>query len=73
MYIKIIALKKDLFLKPFFSRGGGGVLCTCPLISSFLHVCIYSEWSSPVAVFRTGFSFVEYCSGSFRAFLQSDY
>ena len=28
---------------------------------------------TPVAIFRTGFSFVEYCSGSFRSFLQSDY
>ena len=28
---------------------------------------------SPVAIFRTGFPFVEYCSGSFRPCLQSDY
>ena len=43
------------------------------VIPSFVHGCIYSEWFSPVAIFRTGFSFVEYCSGIFRAFLQSDY
>ena len=44
-----------------------------PVIPSFVHVCIYFEWFSLVAIFRTGFSFVEYFSGSFRAFLQSDY
>ena len=72
MYINNIAKKKDLFHKPFFffSRGE---LYTYPVIPSFVHVCIYFEWFSPVAIFRTGLSFVEYCSGSFRAFLQSDY
>ena len=49
------------------------VLCSYPVIPSFAHVCIYFERISPVAIFRTGFSFVEYCSGSFRPFLQSDY
>ena len=49
------------------------MLCTYPVIPYFVHVCIYFEWFSPVAIFRTGFSFMEYCSGSFRAFLQSDY
>ena len=49
------------------------LLFTYQVIPSFVHVCIYFEWFSPVAIFRTGFSFVEYCSGSFRAFLQSDY
>ena len=49
------------------------VLCTYPVIPSFVYVCIYFECFSPVAIFRTGFSFVEYCFGSFRAFLQSDY
>ena len=74
MYIKNISKKKDLFHKPFFffSRGGE-VLCTYPVIPSFVHVCIYFEWFSSVASFRTGFYFVEYCSGSFRVFLQSDY
>ena len=45
MYINNIAEKKDLFHKPFFffSRGGG-VLCTYPVIPSFVHVCIYFEW-----------------------------
>ena len=55
----------------FFSRGK--VLCTYPVIPSFVHVCICFEWFSPVAIFRTGVFFVEYCSGSFRAFLHSDY
>ena len=64
---------KDLFHKPFFFFSRGGVLCTYPVIPSFVHVCIYFEWFCPVAIFRTGFSFVEYCSESFRAFLQSDY
>ena len=44
------------------------VLCTYPVIPSFVHVCIYFECFYPVAIFRTGFSFVEYCSGSFRGF-----
>ena len=73
MYINNIAKKKDLFRKPFFLFKGGGMLCTYQVTPSFVHVCIYFEWFSPVAIFRTGFSFVEYCSGSFRAFLQSDY
>ena len=49
------------------------LLCTYPVIPSFVHVCIYFEWFSSVAIFRTRFSFLGYCSGSFRAFLQSDY
>ena len=73
MYINNIAKKKDLFHKPFFFFSRGEVLFTYPVIPSFVHVCIYFEWFSPVAIFRTGFSFVEYCSGSFCAFLQSDY
>ena len=73
MYINNIAKKKDLFHKPFFFFSRRKVLCTYPVITSFVHVCIYFEWFSPVAIFRTGFSSVEYCSGSFRAFLQSDY
>ena len=49
------------------------MLCKYPVIPSFVHVCIYFEWFSPVAIFKTGFSFVEYCSGNFRALLKSDY
>ena len=49
------------------------LLCTHTVIPSFVNVCIYFECFSPVAIFRTGFSFVEYCCGNFRAFLQSDY
>ena len=37
-----------------------------------LYMCIFIL-VSPVAIFRTGFSLVEYCSGSFRPFLQFDY
>ena len=44
MYINNIAKKKDLFHKPFFSFQGGEVLCTYPVIPSFVHVCIYFEW-----------------------------
>ena len=73
MYINNIGKKKDLFHKPFFFILRGEVLCIYPVIPSLVHVCIYFEWCSPVAIFRTGLSFVEYCSGSFRAFLQSDY
>ena len=73
MYINNIAKKKDLFHKPFFFFSTGGVLCTYPVTPSSVHVCIYFECFSPVAIFRTVFSFVEYCSGSFRRFLQSDY
>ena len=39
----------------------------------FLALYMYLFLVSPVAIFRTGFSLVEYCSGSFRPFLQSDY
>ena len=60
MYINNIAKKKDLFHKPFFFFSRWGVLCTYPVIASFVHLCIYFEWFSPVAIFRTGFSFVEY-------------
>ena len=47
-----------------------------PILDSFvmyIHVHVYLFLVSPVAIFRTGFSFVEYCSGSFRSFIQSDY
>ena len=42
-------------------------LCTYPVMPSFVHVFILNGF--PVAIFRTGFSLVEYCSGSFRPFL----
>ena len=41
MYINNIAKKKDLFHKPFFFFLRGEVLCTYPVIPSFVHVCIY--------------------------------
>ena len=44
MYINYIAKKKDLFNKPFFFLSMGEVLCTYPVIPSFVHVCIYFEW-----------------------------
>ena len=71
MYINNIAKKKDLFHKPFFFFSRGEVLCTYPVFLAC--TCVYLFLVSPVAIFRTGFPFVEYCSGSFRSFLQSDY
>ena len=54
--------------------------CINPSLSCYVHTqlflactCVYLFLVSPVAIFRTGFSFVEYCSGSFRSFLQSVY
>ena len=44
MYINNIAKKKDLFHKPFFFFSRGEVLCTYPVIPSFVYVCIYFEW-----------------------------
>ena len=41
MYINNIAKKKDLFHKLFFFFSRGEVLCTYPVIPSFVHVCIY--------------------------------
>ena len=41
MYINNIAKKKDLFHKAFFFFSRGEVLCTYPVILSFVHVCIY--------------------------------
>ena len=72
MYINNIAKKKDLFHKPsfFFSKG------KCYVHTQFylaLYMCVFILNGSPVAIFRTGFPFVEYCSGCFRSFLQSDY
>ena len=62
MYINNIAKKKDLFHKPFFFFSRGEVLCTYPVILSFVQSCVYLFLVSPVAIFRTGFSLVEYCS-----------
>ena len=72
MYINNITKKKDLFHKPFFSfsfQGGKCYVHTQLFLA--VYMCVFLV--SPVAIFRTGFSFVEYCSGSFRSFLQSDY
>ena len=66
-----IAKKKDLFHKPFFSFQGGK--CYVPTQLFLACTCVYLFLVSPVAIFRTGFPFVEYCSGSFRPCLQSDY
>ena len=44
MYINGIAKKKDLFHKSSFFFSRGEVLCTYPVIPSFVHVCIYFEW-----------------------------
>ena len=41
MYKNNIAKKKDLFHKPFFFFSKGEVLCTYPVIPSFVHVGIY--------------------------------
>ena len=41
MYINNIAKQKDLFHKHFFFFSRGEVLCTYPVIPSFVHVCIY--------------------------------
>ena len=66
------------FLAPFIKfrivvfKLFGFVLCTYPVIPSFVHVCIYFELF-PLWLFLETDSFVEYCSGSFRAFLHSDY
>ena len=38
-----------------------------------LYMCVFILNGSPMAIFRTGFPFVEYCSGGFRSILQSDY
>ena len=72
MYINNIAKKKDLFHKPFFffSRGGK---CYVPTQLFLACTCVYLFLVSPVVIFRSGFPFVEYCSGSFRPCLQSDY
>ena len=70
--LQIIVSKNKSRFKTRFNQPLQLVLCTYPVISSFVHVCIYFEWF-PVWLFLELESFVEYCSGSFRAFLQSDY
>ena len=73
MYINNIAKKKkDLFHKPFFFSFQGGKCYVHTQLFLALYMCVFIL-VSPVAIFRTGFSLVEYCSGSFRPFLQSDY
>ena len=47
--------------------------CYVPTQLFLACTCVYLFLVSPVANFRTGFPFVEYCSGSFRPCLQSDY
>ena len=72
MYINNIVKKKDLFHKTFFFLFKGGK-CYVPTQLFLACTCVYLFLVSPVAIFRTGFPFVEYCSGSFRPCLQSDY
>ena len=48
-------------------------ICYVPSQLFLACTCVYLFLVSPVAIFRTGFPFVEYCSGSFRPCLQSDY
>ena len=55
----------NLLLKPGW--------CYVPTQLFLACTCVYLFLVSPVAIFRTGFPFVEYCSGSFRPCLQSDY
>ena len=49
------------------------IYCYVPTQLFLACTCVYLFLVSPVAIFRTGFPFVEYCSGSFRPCLQSDY
>ena len=49
------------------------VACYVPTQLFLVCTCVYLFLVSPVAIFRTGFPFVEYCSGSFWPCLQSDY
>ena len=49
------------------------ITCYVPTQLFLACTCVYLFLVSPVAIFRTGFPFVEYCSGSFRPCLQSDY
>ena len=63
MYINNIAKKKDLFHKPFFFLFKGGK-CYVHTQLFLACTCVYLFLVSPVAIFRTGFPFVEYCSGS---------
>ena len=73
MYINNIAKKKRkiYFINLSFSFQGGECYVHTQLFLAC--TCVYLFLVSPVAIFRTGFPFVEYCSGSFRPCLQSDY
>ena len=73
MNINNIAKKKDLFHKPFFFLFKGGKCYVPTQLFLALYMCVFILNGSPLAIFRTGFPFVEYCSGSFRPCLQSDY
>ena len=73
IYINDIKKKKKIyFINLSFSFQGG----KCYVHTQFylaLYMCVFILNGFPVAIFRTGFPFVEYCSGSFRPCLQSDY
>ena len=75
MYINNIAKKKKKrkinFINLSFAFQGGECYVHTQLFLAC--TCVYLCLVSPVAIFRTGFSLVEYCSGSFRPFLVSDY
>ena len=65
MYINNIAKKKDLFHKPFFFLFKGGSVMYIPSFTQ-LCTCVYLFLVSPVAIFRTGFPFVEYYATDFN-------
>ena len=75
MYINNIVKKKKkrkiYFINLSFSFQGAK--CYVPTQLFLACICAYLFLVSPVAIFRTGFPFEEYCSGSFRPCLQSDY
>ena len=56
-----------------FADHNTNVVCYVPTQLFLACTCVYLFLVSPVAIFRTGFPFVEYCSGGFRSILQSDY
>ena len=58
--------RKIYFINLSFSFQGGKCYVHTQLFLA-LYMCIFIL-VSPVAIFRTGFSLVEYCSGSFQPF-----
>ena len=66
-----LSCRRAIKLHPFHSIQGGKCYVHTQLFLAC--TCVYLFLVCPVAIFRTGFSFVEYCSGSLRSFLQSDY